>query len=130
MLPPPPPAPTVLVADDEADLRRLARLVLELDGFEVVGEAEDGARAVELFVELSSARTPTVVLLDNRMPTLTGLEAAERILAIDPGQLVVLFSAHFDTAELARAEELGVAACVDKPDASGLGTVLRGLLAG
>jgi CheY-like chemotaxis protein len=122
--------PTVLVADDEADIRRLARLVLELDGFDIVGEAMDGAQAVALFHELSATRNPSVVLLDNRMPSLTGLEAAEQILALDSKQLVVLFSAHFEATEVERARELGVAACVDKPDTTGLGTVLRGLLPG
>ena len=127
-MPPPGARPTVLVADDEPDIRQLARLILEMDGFEVVAEAEDGAQALDLYLALSPASLPAVVLLDNRMPALTGLEAAEQILARHADQLVVLFSAHFDGAEVARAHELGVAACVDKPDASGLGGVLRALL--
>ena len=76
--------PTVLVADDEPDMRELARVFLEMDGFEVVGEAVDGAQALARFVELDPPPVPSVVLLDNRMPVLTGLEAAEQILSTHP----------------------------------------------
>ena len=117
--------PSVLIVDDEPDMRGLARIFLEMDGFEVVGEAVDGQEAVTLYTELES---PTVVLLDNRMPVMTGLEAAERILAQQPSQLVVLFSAFLDEEAQTRARDLGVAACLDKTDVSELPRVLRRLL--
>ena len=118
--------PSVLVVDDEPDMRGLARIFLEMDGFEVVGEAVDGQEAVTLYTELEP---PTVVLLDNRMPVMTGLEAAERILARQPSQLVVLFSAFLDDEAKTRARTIGVAACLDKTDVSELPRVLRRLLA-
>ena len=121
--------PTVLVADDEPDMRELARTFLEMDGFDVVSEAVDGAEAYELYVELDPPPVPSVVLLDNRMPVLTGLEAAERILEHRPEQLVVLFSAHLDGAVQSRARDIGVAACVSKMDTASLPTILRELLA-
>ena len=123
-----PARPTVLVADDEPDVRELARLFLEMDGFEVVGEAVDGAEALERFTELDPPPVPTVVVLDNRMPVMTGLEAAEHILGRHPDQVVVLFSAHLDDGVEKRARDLGVRACVSKMDASDLPTILRGLL--
>ena len=120
--------PTVLVADDEPDIRELARVLLEMDGFDVVAEAVDGEQAYERFVELSPPPVPSVVLLDNRMPRLGGLEAAERILQHSPEQVVVLFSAHLDTAVTTRARELGVKACVSKVDTAKLPRILRDLL--
>ncbi|GAC1543916.1 MAG: hypothetical protein NVS3B12_32560 [Acidimicrobiales bacterium] len=62
---------TVLIVDDFEPIRRMLRLSLELaDGIEVVGEAEDGSAALALIGE----RTPDVVILDNHMPVMTGVE--------------------------------------------------------
>lgn len=122
--------PTVLVADDEPDMLELARVFLEMDGFEVVGEAVDGGQAIERYVALDPPPVPSVVLLDNRMPVLTGLEAAERILSHHPDQKVVLFSAHLDDAVEQRARHVGVAACVSKTDTANLPSILREVLAG
>ena len=120
--------PTVLVADDEPDMRELARVFLEMDGFDVVGEAVDGGEALQRFVSLDPPPVPTIVLLDNRMPVMSGLEAAERILHEHPAQLVVLFSAHLDETVEQEARDLGVAACVSKMDTANLPTILRELL--
>lgn len=80
---------TALLADDVADLRRLYRLVLERTGrFVVVGEAGDGAAAVELARE----HQPNLVLLDVSMPILDGLEALPRILSVSPSSRVVMLT--------------------------------------
>ena len=72
---------------------------------------------------------PTVVLLDNQMPTMTGLEVAARILADHPEQIIVLFSAFLDPTVIAEAERLGVAACVSKGDAMNLPDIIRRVVA-
>lgn len=117
---------TTLIVDDELDIRILVRVVLELadTGFTVVGEAESGEQALELWRTMRCSPGPDVVVLDNRMPTMTGLEAAERILAECPEQVVVLYSAFLDEEVRAQAEQLGIAACVAKNDLNSLPRVI------
>ena len=79
-------AVTVLIVDDHADFRRSARELLDLDGFDVVGEAADGASAVELARTLA----PDLVLLDVALPDLSGFDVAERLA--DPAPGVILTS--------------------------------------
>jgi DNA-binding NarL/FixJ family response regulator len=79
---------TVLIVDDHAGFRQRARELLEEDGFEVVGEADDGESALEA----SSRLRPDVVLLDIQMPGLDGFSVADRIAAQRPAPAVVLIS--------------------------------------
>ena len=64
--------PTVLIVDDHPSFRLTARALLESEGFEVIGEAADGASALEAAAELR----PDVVLLDVQLPDLDGFEVA------------------------------------------------------
>ena len=108
---------TILVVDDDADMRFLARTVLEMSGIDVAGEAADGPEALAKLAELDPPPVPTVVLLDNQMPGPSGLEVAEQMLRDHPDQLIVLFSAFLDDDIVARATEVGVTSCVSKGDA-------------
>ena len=121
-------APSVLVVDDEPAMRLLAKVYLQRGGFNVVNEAEDGPQALERFHGLNPPPVPSVVLLDNRMPGLTGLEVAEQMLSQHPSQVIVLFSAFIDDAIQARARELGIAACVSKAEVSRLPEIIGTLL--
>ncbi len=110
--------PTVLIVDDEIDMRLLVRVILESarSGVEVVGEAVDGIEALSAFDRLDPPSIPDVVILDNRMPGRTGIEVAAEMLAKQPRQHIILFSG-FITPELeSQARELGVDACVSKSD--------------
>jgi DNA-binding NarL/FixJ family response regulator len=79
----------VLVADDHPAFRRGLELMLaDVDDLELVGEAETGARAVELAAELS----PDVVLMDLRMPDLDGIEATRRVVRQVPAPAVVVLT--------------------------------------
>lgn len=62
------------------------------------------------------------------MPKLTGLEAAAKILEINPTQIVILFSAFLDDAVRAEAERIGVAACVSKRDLQALPQTIADLV--
>ena len=86
---------TVLLAEDHMIVREGFRKMLELeDDLEVVGEAQDGRRAVALVKKLK----PAVVLMDIAMPLLNGLEAARQILKDVPATKVLMLSAHSDDA--------------------------------
>ncbi len=76
---PDPPARRVLIAEDEALIRLDLNEMLEEEGYDVVGEAGDGATAVRLADELR----PDLVILDVKMPVLDGIAAAEQI--VPPG---------------------------------------------
>jgi two-component system response regulator EvgA len=69
--------PTVLIVDDHRAFRASARKLLELDGFEVIGEAEDGASGTALARELE----PELVLLDVALPDASGFDVAEQLRA-------------------------------------------------
>src|SRR4029077_851248 len=70
---------TVLIVDDHPSFRATARAVLEADGFDVVGEARDGAEAVGL----AAALHPDVVLLDVQLPDTTGFEVAAELSSMN-----------------------------------------------
>jgi DNA-binding NarL/FixJ family response regulator len=78
---------TVVIVDDHSSFRTSARTLLELEGFEVVGEAADGAAALELAEELE----PELVLLDIALPDTNGFEIAER-LAGGPSKVILTSS--------------------------------------
>jgi two-component system, chemotaxis family, chemotaxis protein CheY len=111
---------TVLIVDDDLDIRLLVRTILEsaeLD-VEVVGEAGDGVQALEVYGTLDHPEVPDVIILDNRMPGRDGMDVAAEILVQEPEQHIVLFSAYVTPELEARASELGVRACVGKGDFS------------
>lgn len=112
-----------LIVDDEEDMRILLRATIEAanDGLVVAGEAADGEEGLARWRE----DRPDIVLLDNRMPRMTGIEVAERILAEAPDQTIVLFSAYLDDATRASALELGVRECLSKSDFARVPEVLR-----
>lgn len=94
----------VLVVDDHAIVREGIRRVLDAaEGFEVVGEAIDGRRAVALAVELM----PDVVVLDLSIPEISGFEAAEEILRVAPLTRILVLSVHEDDEYIARSVRAG-----------------------
>src|SRR3954449_7756950 len=84
----------VLIVDDHPSFRAAARLLLEHDGFDVIGEAQDGASGIQATTDLS----PDVVLLDINLPDLDGFDVASRI-CIDQGAPKVVLTSSRDPRE-------------------------------
>lgn len=100
----------VVVAEDEALIRMDIVETLRDNGFDVVGEAGDGERAIELATELR----PDVVVMDVKMPKLDGISAAER-LSRDNIAPVVLLTAFSQKELVEQAAKAGALAYVVKP---------------
>jgi DNA-binding NarL/FixJ family response regulator len=79
---------TVLIVDDHPSFRSSAHALLEAEGFEIVGEAEDGESAIEAAGRLH----PDIVLLDVQLPDIDGFEVAKRLTSDGDGPSVVLVS--------------------------------------
>ncbi len=109
-------------------MRLLMRCTLTLEpDLEISGEAEDGEQAIEAW----RTQSPDVIVMDLRMPGISGLDAAEEILLREPGQAIILFSACLEAADRARADEIGVRECLDKYDFEQLpDAILRTVLVG
>src|SRR5262249_61517834 len=85
-------ATRVLLADDHTIVRQGLRILLQREGFEVVGEAANGAEAVRLATETN----PDVVVLDYGMPLMNGLAAAREIMTACPRAKLILLTMHAD----------------------------------
>ena len=84
---------TVLIVDDDEEIRHVLRMVCELEGFEVVGEAENGVEAVPMALH----HQPAFVILDYLMPRMNGDDAAKLLRTMAPDAKIVAFSAVLDT---------------------------------
>jgi DNA-binding NarL/FixJ family response regulator len=91
---------TILIVDDHPSFRASARMLLEAEGFDVVGEAEDGGSALRAVEELR----PDVVLLDVQLPDIDGIEVAARLSENGSGPAIVLTSSR-DLADLGLVRE-------------------------
>ncbi len=111
---PAPPVRRVVIAEDEALIRMDLAEMLAEQGYEVVGQAGDGERAVEL----AEQHRPDLVILDVKMPVLDGIAAAERIAERRIAPVVILTA--FSQRELVeRARDAGAMAYLVKPFSAG-----------
>lgn len=101
----------VLIVDDQAPFRDVARLVVDLtDGFEVVGEAQTGEEAVELTRSLQ----PDLILMDVNMPGIDGTQATKIILSETDAVVILLLSTYEPAEYEPKAAEAGAAAYIPK----------------
>ena len=118
----------VAVVDDNPIYCECLRTIFDSDGFEVIGEAYDGAGAVRMVRE----QRPEVVVMDINMPLMGGLEAAGIISADSPETAVILTSAEDDEEYRRKALEVGALAFIPKGTLSAqrLETLLGGVVDG
>lgn len=82
-------ATKVLIVDDAAFMRMMIKDILEKNGFDVVGEGQNGIKAVELY----KSEKPDIVTMDITMPDMDGIEAVKEIKKIDPNAKIIMCSA-------------------------------------
>jgi DNA-binding NarL/FixJ family response regulator len=112
---------SVLIVDDTSHVRELLASMLELDGFNVIGQASDGPSGVRASADLQ----PDVVIMDYSMPGMDGVETTRVIRAENPAQSVILYTAFMDDAVRKAAIDAGAALVVGKVD--GLETLERSI---
>ncbi len=101
----------ILIVDDAAFMRMMIKDVLTKNGFEVIGEAENGKIAVERYNELR----PDLVIMDITMPEMNGIDALKGIKAINKDALVVMCSAMGQQAMVIEAIQAGAKDFIVKP---------------
>jgi two-component system, NarL family, response regulator NreC len=106
----------VLIADDNPTILGMVKKILNAQpGFDVVGEASDGQRAVLLAESLK----PDVIVINVTMPKMSGFEAARRIRVHVPDSAIIILSSHKDQQFIAEARKAGANGYVQKSDADG-----------
>jgi DNA-binding NarL/FixJ family response regulator len=113
---------SILVVDDHDGFRSFARALLQAEGFDVVGEAEDGASAVNEAGRLQ----PELVLLDVQLPDTDGFAVAEQLAALPSPPAVVLVSSRDAASYRRRLAETSARGFITKGELSG--DALRSLL--
>ncbi|MBE6024863.1 MAG: response regulator [Cellulosilyticum sp.] len=101
----------IMVVDDAAFMRMMLKDILSKGGYEVVGEAENGLKAVDRYKEL----TPDLVLMDITMPELDGIGAVRQIKAIDPNAKIIMCSAMGQQAMVLESIQAGARDFIVKP---------------
>lgn len=103
--------PTVLIADDAAFMRMMIKNILTEAGYEIAGEAENGAVAVAKWKELR----PDLTTMDITMPEMDGISALKEIRSVDPEARVVMCSAMGQQAMVIESIQAGACDFIVKP---------------
>lgn len=101
----------ILICDDAAFMRMMIKDILTKNGYTVVGEAENGAKAVEKYAELK----PDLVLMDITMPEMDGIQALKKIKEADPSATVIMCSAMGQQAMVIESIQSGAKDFIVKP---------------
>ncbi len=101
----------ILIVDDAAFMRMMIKNILTSNGYEVVGEAENGLQAVEKYKELK----PDLVTMDITMPEMDGIAAVKEIKKIDPNARIIMCSAMGQQSMVIEAIQAGAKDFIVKP---------------
>ena len=101
----------ILIVDDAVFIRQSLKIMLERNGFEVAGEADNGEKAIDQYKQLS----PDIVTMDITMPVMDGIEAVQEIKKLDKNANIVMMTALGQQSMVKKAIELGVKGFIIKP---------------
>ena len=104
-------AKNILICDDAAFMRMMIKDILTKNGYNVVGEAENGVKAVDAYSEFN----PDLVLMDITMPEMDGIDALKGIREKDPNACVIMCSAMGQQAMVIEAIQSGAKDFIVKP---------------
>jgi len=104
-------AKNILICDDDSFRRRIMKDILTKNGYNVIAEVSDGAKAVKLYKETS----PDLVLMDIVMPIMDGINALKKIMSMDPNAKVVMCSSMGQHLMVVEAIQAGAKDFVLKP---------------
>ena len=104
-------AKNILICDDAAFMRMMIKDILTKNGYNIVGEAKNGAKAVEKYAELK----PDLVLMDITMPEMDGIEALKKIKAADANASIIMCSAMGQQAMVIESIQSGAKDFIVKP---------------
>lgn len=104
-------ASKILIVDDAAFMRMMIKDILSKNGFDVVGEAQDGSQAIEKYKELE----PDLVTMDITMPEMDGITALKEIKKINPDAKIIMCSAMGQQAMVIDAIQAGAKDFIVKP---------------
>lgn len=102
---------SVMIVDDAAFMRMMLKDILTKNGITVVGEAENGAVAVEKYIELQ----PKLTIMDITMPEMDGLQAVKEIMKHDPKAKIIMCSAMGQQSMVIEAIQSGAKDFIVKP---------------
>lgn len=101
----------ILLVDDAAFMRMMIKDILSKNGYEILGEAENGAKAIEKYKELN----PDLVIMDITMPEVDGIQAVKAIKEINPDAKIIMCSAMGQQAMVIEAIQAGAKDFIVKP---------------
>ena len=101
----------VLIVDDAVVMRMMIKGILSKNGFDVVGEAQNGLEAIDKYKALS----PDLVTMDMVMPEMDGITAVKQIMSIDPNAKIIMCTSMGQQALVVEAIQAGAKSFVTKP---------------
>lgn len=101
----------ILIVDDATFMRMMIKNIVAKNGYEVVGEAENGSEAIKLYTE----HKPDLVTMDITMPEMDGIESVKAIKQIDPGAKIIMCSAMGQQSMVMEAIQAGAMDFIVKP---------------
>ncbi|WP_427338656.1 response regulator [Caloranaerobacter sp. DY30410] len=101
----------ILIVDDAAFMRMMIKDILNKNGYEVIGEADNGAKAIEKYKELK----PDLVIMDITMPEVDGIQAVKEIKKFDENAKIIMCSAMGQQAMVIESIQAGARDFIVKP---------------